>query len=87
MLVVIVYGNKNLCRSRISSVIGVVACESYFIYLIHQQIGYIVLKSTIDIGVNCNVAVILAFLTVAAITILHYGASRAFNNIFKKKQA
>jgi peptidoglycan/LPS O-acetylase OafA/YrhL len=85
VLAVVLFGGRIHCSSKVSSVIGYVAGESYFIYLIHQQIGYIILKTLVDIGVNCHIALIIVILSIAVLAITHYVGSTALNRAYRNR--
>ncbi len=71
-LLVVFFGGFLRLDGKRSALVQTVALESFFIYLIHQRLGFLVLKWLIDRGVNCNLSVFFAILFVAVLAYLHY---------------
>lgn len=70
-LPVVWFGSRLHFHQKLSAVIRSVALESFFIYLVHQRIGFLLMKWLIDRGVNCNLAVLITILFVAVLAVIH----------------
>ena len=84
--VVVRYGSSIRIGSKASTALGSIAAETYFIYLFHQQIGFVFIKSLINHGVNCNFAVLIAFIMVAGIGYIHNRLSKQINLLRRKTE-
>ena len=69
---VIYLGNHLKTEGRTAEILFMISNESYFIYLIHQQVGFVLIKTMISHGINCNYSVFIAFSFVASLAAVHY---------------
>lgn len=69
---VVFFGDRLKFGENVSSIITKIADETYFVYLFHQQIGFIIMKYLISAGVNANLAVALAIFAIAIAAFIHY---------------
>ena len=72
-------------QSQTAKIVFMVSDESYFVYLLHQQVGFVLMKLMIDYGVNCNIAVILTFFVVAVLASMHFYMTKLMNQRLERK--
>ena len=85
--IVVRYGNFVHVDDIFEQTIRNIAGETYFIYLFHQQIGFVLMKWLINYGLNCNRTVMTTFIFVAIIGWFHYQITEKVKLIKRKKIA
>ncbi|MCR4766631.1 MAG: acyltransferase [Saccharofermentans sp.] len=75
----IFWGKHIRIKGCVAKFIFIVSTESYFIYLVHQQVGFVFIKSMINHGINCNLSIFIAFLFVAILAGIHYCINKVIN--------
>lgn len=65
--------NHLIIKGKAAEAIFMISDELYFAHLVHQQVGFVLIKLLINRGVNCNLSIILlAFVFVAVLATVHY---------------
>lgn len=82
-VIFVLLGNKLSFNSTLQGIIHSVSSESYFVYLIHQQVGFVFLKFILNIGINCTLALLFTFIFIIILSTCHFYAVRLFNYYIK----
>ncbi|MBR5093669.1 MAG: acyltransferase [Oscillospiraceae bacterium] len=81
---VLCFGGRLQLGPSAESFLGKIAGESYYVYLIHQQIGFVIIKCLISLKVNCDLAVLLTIGIIFISACLHHFLAEWFEPVRKK---
>lgn len=83
--VVVLFGGKLRIGAKLERIIGSAAGESYYVYLIHQQVGFVIMKALISSGINCNAAILLTMAIIFLSAFLHSCLQTLRFGVFREK--